>query len=32
MHEPKIKYISDGNLSTVLQAEEYMQEIRLLLS
>lgn len=28
MHEPKIRYVSGGHLSTVFQAEEYMQEIR----
>lgn len=28
MHEPKIRYISGGHLSTVLRAEEYIQEIR----
>lgn len=28
MREPKIKYISGGHLSTVLRAEEYIQEIR----
>ena len=28
MHEPKLKYISGGHLSTVFRAEEYIQEIR----
>lgn len=28
MHEPKIKYVSGGHLSTVFRAEEYMDEIR----
>jgi len=32
MHEPEIKYISGGHLSTVCQSEEYLQEIRMFLS
>lgn len=32
MHEPKIRYISGGHLSTVLRADEYVKEIRTFLT
>lgn len=32
MHDPRIKYVSGGHLSTVFQAAEYMQEIRTFLT
>lgn len=28
MHNPKIKYVSGGHLSTILKAEDYIQAIR----